>query len=143
MTMHEVRLTLAEWLVAYDEGKFSNPDFRTQCDAGWYDWFCKETSLARKLAAMAPKVRKIAKSPKIDPNTCYVWFKNNCPIDGSLYDDFRIADLATGDTLYTITPRSGHNRKKGQSEVWSADNDFDGPVVQGAWSDVLNYFGVK
>ncbi len=135
---------LRQWLVNYDEGKYDSRSTNVQIEAGWYDWFCGAKSLHGKLNRIAPKVRKIAKSKLIDPTKVYVWFKNNCPVNGTLYDDFRIADIATGDTLYTITPSSGHTGAKGQAEVWSSkDNNFEGPVVQGTWKDVLTYFGVK
>lgn len=142
MTKNQINLT--EWLKRQAAGAYASEDTPTQIEAGWYDWFCRDTSLAGKTKRLAPKVARIAKSPKINPDEVYVWFKNNCPMSGSLYDDFRIADLETGATLYTITPRSGHFAAKGQAEVWSrADNDFAEPVVQGTWSDVLTYFEVR
>ena len=142
--MSNENVSLAQWLRNFDTGMYESSRVDIQISAGWYDWFCRDTALCAKTAKLAPKVRKIAKSKLIDPDKTYVWFKNNCPMVGSLYDDFRIADLATGETLYTITPRSGHTSDKGRSEVWSRnDNNFNGPVVAGTWKDVLTYFGVK
>lgn len=142
--MSNENVSLAQWLRNFDTGMYESSRVDIQISAGWYDWFCRDTALCVKTAKLAPKVRKIAKSKLIDPDKTYVWFKNNYPLVGSLYDDFRIADLATGETLYTITPSSGHTSVKGRSEVWSRnDNNFNGPVVAGTWKDVLTYFGVK
>ena len=140
--MSEQRISLAKWLENYDAGEYDTPDIQRQIAAGWYDWFCKNERLASRLRRLAPKVKKIAKSSLINPDTSYVWFKNNCPMTGKLYDDFRIADLTTGDTLYCIVPSSGHDSIRGQAEVWSPANNWDGPLVAGSWADVLNYFGV-
>jgi hypothetical protein len=140
--MSEQRISLVKWIENYDAGAYDAPDGMLQIKAGWYDWFCKDERLASRLKRLAPKVKKIAKSSKINPETTYVWFKNNCPMIGSLYDDFRIADLTTGNTLYCVIPSSGHNIKKGQSEVWGPANNFDGPLVAGSWADVLKFFGV-
>jgi hypothetical protein len=75
--MNKKELTLREWIKAWDAGEFRNKDFDTQCKAGWYDWFCSDTSLARRLASMANKVKKIATSKKVNQDTMYVFFKNN------------------------------------------------------------------
>jgi hypothetical protein len=141
--MKDNQISLSQWLVEYDEGKFDSRSIQVQCAAGWYDWFCGDKALHGKLNRLAPKVRKIAESKLIDPTKVYVWFKNNCPMIGSLYDDFRIADLETGDTLWTIVPRSGHTVAKGRAELWGSVNNFAEPVVAGTWKDVLDYFGVK
>jgi hypothetical protein len=82
------------------------------------------------------------KSSKIDPINSYVWFKNNCPGDGSPYDDLRFSDIETGDVIYTVIPSNGHNANKGRAEVWGRENDFAGPLVVGTWKDVKQFFGV-
>lgn len=120
-------------------GEFEDPSVKTQCDAGWYDWFCQDKSLRNKTRSLGKKVLQLLPSEKIDGNTQYVFFKNNCPVSGPLYDDFRICDMETGNVVYTITPKSGHT---GQAEVWGRENDFDSPIVQGTWKDIKAYFGV-
>ena len=136
----EQEMNIREYIQRFDAGEFEAPDFNTQCEAGWYDWFCKESSLRNKTKKLTAKLKQILASPKINQDTMYVWFKNNCPGEGSLYDDFRIADIATGGTIYTIIPASGFTTDKGKSEVWGRENDFDGPLVYGTWKDVKAFF---
>ena len=135
-------IPLREWIAKYDSGAFDSPDIKVQCEAGWFDWFCKDTSLAKKTKSLAPKVKKIAKSPKIDVDKTYVFFKNNCPMRGSLYDDFRVCDRVIGDVIYTIIPRSGFTNDNGRAEVWGRENSFLEPLVAGTWKEVLAYFNV-
>jgi hypothetical protein len=134
--------TYAEWLIKYKNGYFDNPNRETQCDAGWYDWFCKDEGLLNRLKKIAPKVVRIAKSKKIDLNKTYIFFKNNCPCVGKLYDDFRICDIETKKVIYTIIPCSGMEIDKGKAEVWGIENNFDGPIVYGTLKDIYSYFGV-
>ena len=136
----EKQLTLREWAEKFKAGAYNSPDFQTQCDAGWYDWFCKDTSLAGKTQSLGKKVLGIMNSPKIDPDKQYVFFKNNCPMVGSLYDDFRICDIETGDVVYTVTPRSGHIVMNGLGEVWGAENNFKKALFQGTWKEIKAWF---
>jgi len=117
----------------------------------FYDWFCRDTSLPRKAEVLTAKVRQLAASSKINQDTMYCWFKNNCPMVGTLYDDLRFADCETGDTLYTVIPAVGYEASKrelregkrtGLAEVWGRENNFDGPLVVGTWRDVRKFFGV-
>lgn len=106
----------------------------------WYDWFCRETSLKRKGEALLKKLKVIASSNKFDNDKCYVFFKNNCPCYGNLYDDFRICDKETGDVLYCVVPKSGFKRDEGRAQVYGVDNDFKEPLVEGTWRDVKAWF---
>lgn len=121
------------------DGQFNDKAVNIQIYAGWYDWFCRDTSLAAKTRSLGKKVIQLMPSQKIDGENMYVFFKNNCPMVGGLYDDFRFCDMKTGNVIYTVVPRSGHS---GMAEVWGSDNDFDGPIVQGTWKDVKEFFGV-
>ena len=68
----------------------------------FYDWFCRNTSLERKAKSLIPKVKKFIDKMKIDLDKTYVFFKNNCPGNGSLYDDFRICDRESGDVIIQL-----------------------------------------
>jgi hypothetical protein len=102
----------------------------------FYDWFCRDHSLERKAKALVPKVKKFIKAMNIDVDGTYVFFKNNCPFNGSLYDDFRICNVATGDVIYTVVPCSGHGAN--QAELWGASNNFQEPIATASnWKQLL------
>jgi hypothetical protein len=103
---------------------------------GFYDWFCKDSSLERKAKSLMAKVIKFTEAhPEIDINDTYVFFKNNCPMVGPLYDDFRICDRKEGNVIFTVTPKCGHS---GKAEVWGRANEFKGPIqVADKFSDLL------
>jgi hypothetical protein len=131
--------SINEFAVKFLNGEFDDPAINTQIYAGWYDWFCRDVSLVKKTKSLGAKVLQLMKSSKIDCENMYVFFKNNSPVVGPLYDDFRICSMETGDVIYTVTPKSGHN---GMAEVWGRENDFQEPLITGTWNDVKKYFGV-
>ena len=132
-------ISIRQWIENYNSGKYDSQDVKVQCEAGWYDWFCKNESLCGKTKRLAPKVKQLAKSSKVDVDNWYVWFKNNCPVFGSLYDDVRFADIKTGNVIYTIA----FVKKYGQTvELWGKENDFKHPLVIGDWEDIKEYFGI-
>lgn len=133
-------MNIATFAVRFLRGDFDLNDRKTQIEAGWYDWFCRDTSLAAKTQNLGKKVLRVMKSSKIDIEKNYVFFKNNCPMRGSLYDDFRICDIETGNVIYTVVPRCTHS---GKAEVWGRENNFQEPLVAGSWKDVKTFFGVK
>jgi hypothetical protein len=85
-----------------------------------------------------PKVRKFIAKMNIDIDKTYVFFKNNCPGYGSLYDDFRICDIESGDVIYTVAPSLGYPKRKGEAEIWGRENNFDKPLKTApSWSQLL------
>lgn len=138
----ETQINLLEWVKKFDQGEFKNPSVEVQISAGWYDWFCRETSLARKTQNLGRKLKQIINSPKLNPKRQYVFFKNNCPLSGNLYDDFRICDIISGDVIFTITPSSGHKSAQGRGDVWGKENNFKEPLITGSWAEIKKWFNL-
>lgn len=134
------QMTISEVIAALESGKeIDNIGL-------WYDWFCKSRALVNRGKKLLTKLKVVVKAnaknpnPKFNPDETYVFFKNNCPLYGSLYDDFRICDIETGDVLYTITPSSGYCSNKGTAELYGKENDFKEPLVSGEWKDIVKFF---
>ena len=104
----------------------------------FYDWFCRDHSLQRKSKMLMTQVKKFIKAMNINIDDTYVFFKNNCPMHGRLYDDFRICDVATHDVIFTVVPRSGHDANEHQAQLWGAINNFKEPIVASSnWKQLL------
>ena len=106
----------------------------------WYDWFCKNSSLERKGKELLKKLKMIAPSKKFDNDKYYIFFKNNCPLYGNLYDDFRICDKETHEVLYHVVPKSGHKWDNGMGMLFGIDNNFKEPLIRGTWRDIKKWF---
>lgn len=106
----------------------------------WFDWFCKDTALINKGISLIKKLKAISKSNKFDNEKTYVFFKNNCPCVGNLYDDFRICDIETQDVIYTVIPKSGFKKDNCEAQVWGKENDFKEPIISGTWKEIKNWF---
>ena len=98
--MDEIKLRT--WIQDFKNDRFGGYDRHTQIEAGWYDWFCKDSSLRNKTYRMGSIIKQIKDGGKINLDESYVFFKNNCPVNGPLYDDFRICNIETGDVQFTI-----------------------------------------
>lgn len=104
----------------------------------WYDWFCKDKDLVPRGKRLIKKLLTIVKSPKIDPLTQYVFFKNNCPMVGKLYDSFSICDLTSGEVKIWVSP----SERDGKAIVFAKDTDGEWKeLVNGSWKDVTDWFG--
>jgi len=105
------RMSINEWMRRFYNGDWDSTDVKVQIEAGWYDWFCKDSSLRNKTLRVGRILRDIDPA-KVNYRTMYVWFKNNCPLNGPLYDDFRFADLETGEVQFTVQMDCCWNLKK-------------------------------
>lgn len=135
-------ISIKEWVERFNKRDFDCPARSIQIEAGWYDWFCKDSSLAYKTQTLGKKVCAIADSKRFDKEKCYVFFKNNCPFVGPLYDQFSICDLKTGDVLFCCQhlEKGSHGCDKAHWEIYGDNAGEWGVVVNGTWRDVLNYF---
>ena len=108
------KVNLAAQLNAFASGQIMDSDGTIGDCFNFYDWFCKDSSLERKAIALFPKVKRFLKEhPEIDTQSTYVFFKNNCPGRGPLYDDFRICN--ENEVIYTVIPKCSHS---GKAEIW-------------------------
>jgi hypothetical protein len=124
----ENKTTLREQLESFKNGQIMESDgsINTGC-YNFYDWFCKDSSLENKAMRLFKKVIKFVKhNPSIDLDKHYVFFKNNCPMRGPLYDDFRICDIESGNVVWCVTPKSGHT---GKAEAYWREKGFDTPFL--------------
>jgi len=128
--------TLRQQLEAFEKGIYLDSRGENSWCFNFYDWFCKDTSLKRKSDTLFKQVKRFVEAnPNIDQDKHYVFFKNNCPMHGPLYDDFRICDIKEGHVIYNVTAKSGHT---GQAEVYSKAHGFNEPIRTGkTFSDLV------
>jgi hypothetical protein len=84
----------------------------------WYDWFCKDSQLEKRGKRLAQILAFFVAREKMDDKFLankYVFFKNNCPCNGKLYDHVSICDKKTGNVLFCIEDQINEARGKG---VW-------------------------
>lgn len=122
------KISLNEQLYAFKEGVILDADGTASECFNFFDWFCKDSSLKNKAKRLFPVVRRFVKMhPEIDTSSVYVFFKNNCPMFGSLYDSFSICDRESGDVIWWVSPKD----RLGNFSAYSASNGFKDPTYLG------------
>lgn len=130
----EKQLSLREQFQAFEA---KSADYTEGCYF-FYDWFCNDKSLETKAKSLMPKVKKVVEKLKINIDTHYVFFKNNCPMHGNLYDSFSICELTeSGDVKVWCTPKNGHYSENGEAQVYV--NNFDKPTYKAnTWKELIS-----
>ena len=122
------KITIREWLSNYETGKYSNSDFETMCDAGWYDWFCSDEALANKLRKFAGVIKNVTKNNDFLLDNFTLRFKNlfQCGSDSwYLYDMIRFAPMDEQEKdsrIFIIT--IGNKRTGCTYGVWAATKKY-------------------
>ena len=134
--MSEEHISVRQWQERFRAGAYENKDLKVQCAAGWYDWFCRDEALARRLKKISKVVMGIT-DPYILDNY-YVWFMDNCPVVGGLYDEARFEPLSGNrDGKYFVvsldTPTKAGDGRCLQSDMTSALRNMSAKT-SGIWS---------
>jgi hypothetical protein len=130
----EKRLSLREQFQAFEA---KSPEYTEDCYFFW-DWFCNDKSLESKSKSLMPKVKKLVEKLNINIDSHYVFFKNNCPGSGNLYDSFSICELSGNrDVKVWCTPKSGHYSENGEAQVYV--NKFNEPRYKAStWKELIS-----
>jgi hypothetical protein len=110
----------------------------------FYDWFCSEKALKIKSKLLMTKAEKVMSKLGLDPETHYVFLKNNCPGQGKLYDSFSICTYdENGEVVIWCTPASGHSRDYGQAQLVDfrekAENEMEAKTIKAnSWKELTH-----
>ena len=84
----------------------------------FWDWFCSEKALKIKSKLLMTKAEKVISKLGLDPETHYVTFKNNCPMNGKLYDSFQVCTYdEKGDVVIWCAPSLGYKAEEGKAQL--------------------------
>jgi hypothetical protein len=131
------KISVREWIQKFNNGEFEAKDFNTQVKAGWYDWFCSDSALSNRLKKMGNIIKDIKNDFVLD--NYYVWFKNNCPMTGKLYDDFRFEPFneeLRNKNYFGVTCEDQRNEHK--YEIFTGRNDYTTEFTAGNKKELLS-----
>ena len=108
----------------------------------FYDWFCSEKALKIKSKLLMTKAEKIMSKLGLDPETHYVFLKNNCPAVGKLYDSFSICTYdEAGEVVIWVAPSLGYKAEEGKAQLVDMrvrKEGEEGTITKNSWKELTH-----
>lgn len=106
----------------------------------FYDWFCSEKALKIKSKLLMTKAEKVMSKLGLDPETHYVFLKNNCPMNGKLYDSFSICKHdEEGDVVVWVAPSLGFKHQEGKAQLVDFRESSEGKeTLANSWKELTH-----
>ena len=100
----------------------------------FFDWFCKDSSLKRRAENLVPKIKFLVKELNLDLEKYTSFFKNNCPLCGSLYETFWIELIENEDVFLCVVPTTGYYGVENKTSIFLKRNDEVEEIEFKNWS---------
>ena len=110
----------------------------------FWDWFCSEKALKIKSKLLMTKADKVMSKLGLDPEKHYVTFKNNCPMNGKLFDSFQVCTHdEKGDVVIWCAPSLGYKSQEGKAQLVDmrekADNEMGAKtIIANSWKELTH-----
>ena len=105
----------------------------------FFDWFCQEKALKIKSKLLMTKAEKVMSKLGLDPETHYVFLKNNCPAVGKLYDSFSICKMEGGDVVAWVAPSLGYKSQEGKAQMVDFREGGEGKeILANSWKELTH-----
>ena len=109
-----------------------NPVKNSDSCFNFIDWFCKDSTLEKRMLSFVPKVKFLVNEGLINPETTRIAFRNALPVYGSIYDEMYFYNL-NGYTVGGICPRTGHRGVDLKCDVWYYNGDYNDKRIEYAF----------
>lgn len=108
----------------------------------FWDWFCSEKALKIKSKLLMTKADKVISKLGLDPEKHYVTFKNNCPMNGKLYDSFQVCTYdEAGDVVIWCAPSLGYKSEEGKAQLVDMrvrKEGEEGTITCSSWKELTH-----
>ncbi len=106
----------------------------------FFDWFCQDKALKIKSKLLMTKAEKVMSKLGLDPEKHYVTFKNNCPMNGKLYDSFQICTYdEKGDVVIWCAPSLGYKNQEGLAQLVDLrKKEEEGTITCNSWKELTH-----
>jgi hypothetical protein len=96
----EYIMTLKEFLNKYPSN--NKKDRIAMIYFGWYDWFCQENELSKRLDKMYPVIKKVVNILDLEQDKYTFYLKNVCPCLGPTFDRIGFNHIDLDEQIFII-----------------------------------------